>query len=244
MRQNIEKIRKNFYSNYLLCGILEKSGMNQSFVDAPGIKSQNFPIVIKNFALSSSIFTRSQIETAIRNAFYLTSGTNPSQFPINTVLLDSYNDVLVLSQFYSNIPINRFNINPSQVNFPVSLLMFKLTINGTNLSPAVQALLDENQFYFAIQQQIYANSQLSSLSLSSFLLNENQRYFMPGENFWRFTFSTNVIENDIRPIENVLKNFITNFKIQFKHCSHCWNDSISSFTVRHIYTNKLIDQRA
>lgn len=244
MRQNIEKVRKNFYSNYLLCGIVERFGMNQSFVDSPGIKSLRFPLLLRNFALSTSIFTRSKIEASIRNAFFLTSGISPSFFPIKIELTDNYQDVLVLSQFYSNIPMARFNINPSQVVFPSTLIMFSLIIDGNNLSPAVQALLNENQFYFAIQQQIFADSQLRSLSLTSFLLNENQRFFIPEDNFWRIKLTTQILEDDIKSVENALKSFITNFKIQFKHCTNCWNDSISSFTVRHIYTSNLIDQRA
>lgn len=244
MRQNIEKVRKNFYSNYLLCGIVERFGMIQSFIDSPGIKSQRFPLLLRNFALSTSIFSRSKIETSIRNAFYLTTGISPSLFPITIELIDNYQDVLVLSQFYSNIPVIRFNINPSQVVFPSTLMMFSIIINGNNFSPAVQALLNENQFYFAIQQQIFADSQLRSLGLTSFLLNENQRFFIPENNFWRVKLTTQVIEQDLRTIENVLKSFITNFKIQFKHCTNCWNDSISSFTVRHIFTNNLIDHKA
>ncbi|CAF0782126.1 unnamed protein product [Brachionus calyciflorus] len=244
MRKNIEKIKKNFYSNYLLCGILIDSKTNESFIQSKEIQSQNFPLAVNNFEISSSIFTRSIIENAIKNAFYSSSHIDRTQLSISVTLVDDYQEVLVLSQFYRSIPMERFNINPSQITYPASLLSFRISIGSLNLSPATQGVVDENQFYFLIQQELYSNAQLRILSLSSFLLNDFQPFFKPDSHFLKIALTTNLIDLDSRKIESIIENFITKSKVEFKHCTNCWNDTYNMFSVRHIYTNVLIDKRA
>ncbi len=108
LKATIQKIQKNFYQTYLICGALvDSTHIYRYTIYSP------FPLILNSY-MPDGQFASGQSDTIASILTRAISATNPYVVDLNTLVVmfnTDYQDVLVLKTFYDSIGSASFDIS-------------------------------------------------------------------------------------------------------------------------------------
>lgn len=115
IKANIEKLQKDYYQNYILCGVKVDSTTTYSYVSTDFVQNSGFPLALNKYVMANNNPLKNNVMTALRNAI-ITASPSLRQAQFNIVLSNQYSEVVVLTSFYNSINLTtRFDISPTSV---------------------------------------------------------------------------------------------------------------------------------